>query len=463
MAYYDMQTPIIFCGAGKWGKYLAKKAITEFYMNVVCFIDRSLSGDVEVSPGVNVPCHGYDEIPGILSENEDCIIIIATRKSEFFLEIESKLINLNVQPERIVSSWNDYLSNVFVPSEKCYCLHSLNHMLIGSKALRFCCGPLNNYYLVSELPLNMQNHQSLDVALSTFLERRKTTFNAAKNGLIPIMCSNCPSLEKKSLPQKQPQITFVALSFYPAVCNADCVYCNCGFSNKQLCNPKEAKKFEIHKFAAKTLTRLRQDNILSNIVTCHLTAGEVSIASDKDYILDYAIENTGDTFVISTTGIIFDQKIAYTLSANINSSLRVDMDAGTPETYLLVKGTNKFYQVFRNLKKYCEHGNVMLKYIIIPNYNDDEANFKGIVNIAKELGLKSMNIDREYKHIKRNDKFITRKILFAAAKLNIMLMNEGIEGKFRLHAWSSEHIKEVERFTILLKNIEEGESDVDNY
>jgi len=442
---HSVKTPVIFYGAGCLGKAFAKKT-AKYGINLVCFIDGNFIGEID-----KLPVYKPDSLPRLLSENQGAAVVITTNKPDFIVQIKENLQRLGVKSEQVYDSFDDFFPDVYVQSEKCYCPNLLDFLIFGHKFLRYCCYPRGNYFPVSNVPSEMQNLDGLKAAYNKFLVKRKEAFTSAKNGLIPLGCKNCYMLTAQEIPEKQPRFSTIVANFYPSVCNADCVYCSWGFSNDRDCNLQEAKKFQFSKFMAELLMKLKSDNMISKETAISYESGEIAILPDNEFILSFAVDNPDFRFTILTNAIVYNPLISQILSQNKEAYIRVDMDAGTPETYLKVKGVNKFYKVIENLKKYVAHGKVEVKYVIIPDMNDDDANLYGAVNVAKELKLKSMVISPEFQLINSGNPFVKRKMLYSAAKLMNMLTENDID--VGLYFWLDKEIKEIKRLAMQMKCI----------
>jgi len=444
---HSVKTPVIFYGGGCLGKIFAKKA-AKYGINLICFIDGNFTREIDT-----LPVYKPDSLPRLLSENEGAAVVITTNKPDFIVQIKENLQRLGVKPEQVYGSFDDFFSDVYIESEKCYCPNLLSILMFGHKFVRYCCEPTVNYFPASTVPSEMQNRDGLEVAYNRFLVKRKEAFTSAKKGLIPLGCKNCRMLTAQEIPDNQPKLLAITVNFYPSVCNADCVYCGWGFSNDKDCNVQEAKKFQLSKFITEELIKLKSNSMISERATIIYESGEIAITPDNKFLLSYALDNPDFIFRISTNAIIYSPLISQIISQNKESYVAVDMDAGTPETYLKVKGVNKFYKVIENLKKYVTHGKVEVKYIIIPDMNDDEVNLCGTVNVAKELKLKSMVISPEFQLINSKDQFAKRKMLYSAAKLMNILTENDIRTDFFV-GWLDRDIKEIKRLATQMKCID---------
>ena len=95
----------------------------------------------------------------------------------------------------------------------------------------------------------------------------------------------------------------------------------------------------------------------------------------------------------------FDDYLADCISGG-RCIICVSVDAGTHETYAKVKGIDCFEKVRDNLKKYSniDRGVVALKYIFLPNVNDNEDDIMGFIELCCKLnpGFVYLSFDLNY-------------------------------------------------------------------
>ena len=132
------------------------------------------------------------------------------------------------------------------------------------------------------------------------------------------------------------------------------------------------------------------------------------------------------------------------LSQNSVNEIMCDLDAGTPETYLLMKGFNYFDKVEENLKKYARHGRVVLKYIVMPGFNTAMDDYLGTIRILKELGLTELLLSQD--HLHTMDLYTERKSLFEVARFRKLLKEHGINGVLFGDSFSERQTRMVDRF-----------------
>lgn len=96
--------------------------------------------------------------------------------------------------------------------------------------------------------------------------------------------------------------------------------------------------------------------MLQPIVTMIFGGGELSVLLAKKKLLAFARAHTSYAYTILSNCVVFSEEICEILKLGASNTLMCDLDAGTPETYLLVKGTDAFYDMIDHLKKYTVNG-----------------------------------------------------------------------------------------------------------
>ena len=75
---------------------------------------------------------------------------------------------------------------------------------------------------------------------------------------------------------------------------------------------------------------------------------------------------------VFTNSVVFKEPIKEFLEQELIKVV-TSIDAGTPETFKAVRGKDKFFDVFANLKKYSEKpGRVTVKYILTEGNSSEE-------------------------------------------------------------------------------------------
>ena len=157
-------------------------------------------------------------------------------------------------------------------------------------------------------------------------------------------------------------------------CNCRCIYCDLTKSGGHVRNGKFTAVEILNGlggyFPAKTMF--------------YYAPAELTVSPYKMEIYVYLREREWEFSVVKTSGILFDSELVKFVSHG--GRVNVSLDSGTKETYAKVKGVDCFDKVVANLRKYKSAGvKIELKYILIENLNDAEADFDKFVDIAREL------------------------------------------------------------------------------
>ena len=242
-----------------------------------------------------------------------------------------------------------------------------------------------------------------------------------------------------------PFIGYVNLSMYPAPCQCKCIYCSV---YRKWENTEEVRKAYDNLF---NLLELAQNSgVIDPNAVWQISTGEITIHPYKDRIMNLVKGKTANFY---TNAFIFDEKIAQNLHDNPNSFINISIDAGTPQTWKAVKGVDNFDKVTDNLVKYyvnsAHPGQITMKYIILPDINDNYEDFESVVEILKVLGTTHLTISRDVsvKYASNDKKH--EKLLVAAAYLLAMCHKNNITND--MFTYSAKEREEVIRIANELK------------
>jgi len=208
-------------------------------------------------------------------------------------------------------------------------------------------------------------------------------------------CHYCP----KYLPaQRKPheKIRLVNIAMYPSPCQADCIYCDLR-ENGHFEMADSEKINKIYKNVIDLCNYLKENDKLDDEVMFQISSGEIAIHPFKDEILDVVGNMTADFY---SNGMKFDEDIAKKLNRNPKSRILVSLDAGTAETWAIVKRRDNFKKTIDNLTEYRKYttndDQIELKYIVMPGINTAEEDFDGIVEIMKMLNVPRLVISKNF-------------------------------------------------------------------
>jgi len=281
--------------------------------------------------------------------------------------------------------------NVF-PSKVIGCPYLFNNIIFGAE-LSFCCEGMNffNNLGYPRLPY-------LDTSKKTIIDflNKKEIILDELNGLIDLnfakSCIKCKRLYTRNLTTNNcnDKITWIKVGPRPSVCQAKCIYCS---EHEKPSSTHEIASLSHHpKMVAEMIDYLRSKDYIDEKCFMAVSPGEITITPHKDLMLDAISKYKGE---FATNAFLFDIKIANSMKKNA-SVVYVSLDCGTRDTFKIVKGLDKFDRVIENIKKYREHGDLRLKYIIMPGINDYEQDFNGIISILKMLNLNNLTIAFEF-------------------------------------------------------------------
>jgi len=314
---------------------------------------------------------------------------------------------------------------------------NFNGQITDEWLVALCCENINDAdgkRIIPSIPLHSGDGGGI---IKCFMEMRKSVIENGHHG-----CKDCVQYQKKQWRENE-QIHYVNLSMYPSPCQAKCVYCSLYGDDRLRFNDEIVKQGYENIFDA-VAYGLDSGTIHPNAFF-QVSCGEIAIHPYKDRIFDLV---KGRACAFFTNAFIYDEKIAHNLSSNPNSSINLSIDAGTPQTWLDVKGVDNFQQVVDNLIRYsnASHrpGQITLKYIIMPNVNTFAEDFIGVINIIKALKIRGITLSRDvrikYNHSSQEqDELIVSAGYFAA-----MLQKSGV--KWGMTQYSGKEQKDIVAF-----------------
>lgn len=189
-------------------------------------------------------------------------------------------------------------------------------------------------------------------------------------------CTGCPKLEKKIWTEDDDTLYIdFGTGFNGDLCNFNCCYCNMNgyLTNIENQNPKKIIDY---------LNEIKKANVAPKIIL-GLAAGEPTLRSDFTQILECA-ENNNWHIAIATNGSVHNSKLLDMIDEGYVDNILVSMDAGTKETFELVKGSTLFDKVKSNIIEFSRKGvSLLLKYILLEEKNDSKKDIVSFVEFAE--------------------------------------------------------------------------------
>lgn len=182
-------------------------------------------------------------------------------------------------------------------------------------------------------------------------------------------------------------------------CNCRCIYC-------PAVRDEELKRVNKHYDILPVLRDMCEKNILDKHAFISIAGGESTIYPEFEDMLHLLLDYGCDNVLINSSGIKYSNAIEKGLSEH-KIQLVISVDAGTRETYEKIKLVNTYDKVMDNLrnyalaqgeKKFC----LCSKFIIVPDYNDNEKEIELWLQNAKALGIEEVAIDVDWRWIQKN-------------------------------------------------------------
>lgn len=436
--------PVLCYGAGGAFQAIAPYMI-DCGIHIVGVIDANKTGNVTMC-GTELPLLTAQRAMELYGTDVPVIITIADEP--VFQQIKKKLIGHGYAEDKIfdlnVWSW------LTVPSEKSWCPYFPEYLNLFSGGMAKCClGGVKDVFLCEYFTGGRSVQESMD----RFWEKRLFYLKESRQGRIPLYCRDCAFLTERP-PEGSDAIRAFKFSDN-TYCNADCVYCGCGCAcprPREITTPEE----RMDAFLA-LLEKLQRENQLDRRCEVTLSGGEITVNPYREKLyetLDRVFHRSPEmTLCVYSNCFLYDQKLTDLLALTPGSSLQCDLDAGTPESYIKVKGFNRFDAVRENLKQYAKAGSVKLKYIVLPGWNDSPADYEGIVRLLRDLGCGEMELTIENSAAKSGDRMRLREAIYVAARLAVQLEENGIKPVLTPVYWKKEYVPVFRRLCRELRDL----------
>ena len=199
------------------------------------------------------------------------------------------------------------------------------------------------------------------------------------------VCARCPIFHEDDWPCGEDDlIRYILFGLKPSPCQSRCIYCSQRLEKRRkFDNAVDAAAYDL---VFKTIEYATQAGLVADDVLWEFGSGEITVHPFRDRLYDI-VGNSAASWL--TNCFIFDKRIAANMKRNPASSMMLSLDAGTPETWLKIKGRDNFDAVTDNLVKYyaevSHSGQIILKYLLMPGINDNIEDFVSFVEIAKVL------------------------------------------------------------------------------
>jgi len=428
-----------FQGAARW--------LIDCGINVVGVIDAHKTGRVLVKDR-EFPLLTIQKAVDLYGT--EAVVIVTIASVSAFKQVKKTLSECGYDENKILDL--DAWAWLTAPSEKSYCNDLARSLVSFPGSLSPCCKAGVREPFLCEW---FMEGQTVQESVDRFFEKRSFYMEESKQGKIPLYCRDCAFLTPMPV-EGSPTIRCFDFSDH-TFCNADCVYCTDACTVPRVRTVTTAKeRFEA---IAGTLEKLQRENLLDPRAVIILSSGEITVNPYKEKIyatLRRVLRCSPELELqVYSNCFIYDQELAELLEMGKGTFLQCDLDAGTPESYIKVKGFNKFDAVRENLKEYVKHGTVKLKYIVMPGWNDSPADYDGTVGLLKELGCDQIMVSIEIGVSMEGNRTQVRESLYAAARLMALLERNGIKSVLPPEYWKKEYIPVLQRLCREIRSLDE--------
>ncbi len=196
-------------------------------------------------------------------------------------------------------------------------------------------------------------------------------------------------------------LDYVILSHWKC-CFLSCVYCR----EKKTDNLTKIKYFDIFPI----IGQLIDENLITTETKIIFECGDATLHAEFDKLMFFLMNYGMKDIEINISAMRFCESIEKGMKKNI-AKVIITIDSFNPNIYEKIKGLNRVDIAVSNIKKYIEAQNksakqVILKYTLVQNANDNKEEILNWFNYAKDLGIKKIAIDIDEKWYNSiNDEF----------------------------------------------------------
>jgi len=198
----------------------------------------------------------------------------------------------------------------------------------------------------------------------------------------PNPCQKC-HMQKYGFWRKSANLTtFVLATSKPGdLCNFKCIYCTA--AKRLKANRDENTGYSTYEILQQ-LAELPEYN--KKELVLRLANGEFTVNKRCDEMLDILLQTKWTIILISNCSV-YREKLATLMKNGRVRRVVTSIDAGTRETFKMIRQNDRFDQVVDNLRRYPKgKTHFFLKYIFMEGMNDNETDINGFYEIVKEIG-----------------------------------------------------------------------------
>jgi len=200
-------------------------------------------------------------------------------------------------------------------------------------------------------------------------------------------CQSCPSAYEHLENITTDAFYQVNYSVYPSNCNCKCVYCY----YRYIKNDDNSVIADLYYKLLEVTKEMKSRGMINENTYVQMSSGEFTIHQHRNILAEILENYASNRISIFTSAIKFDNHVAELVSngASINCSL----DASDRNTYRRIKQLDKFDAVCETIYRYNQirFGSVEVKYIVIPGYNDSDADLIAFMELMQKLEIQHIS------------------------------------------------------------------------
>ncbi len=260
--------------------------------------------------------------------------------------------------------------------------------------LRVCCSQCNEG---GGRPILAKNYHGEIINWDEIFAQKNEMRGVQRAGGVYSKCKGCILLREDEWDDKN-YINRLLLTHW-IDCNCRCIYC-------PAVRDEELKRLNKHYDILPVLQDMCNRKILDKHAFISIAGGESTIYPEFEDMLHLLLDYGCDNILINSSGIKYSKAIEKGLSEH-KLQLVISIDSGTRETYEKIKLVKTYDKVTDNLRNYAlAQGDnkdfLCSKFIIVPEYNDSENEIALWLKNSRELGIKHVAIDVDWRWVQKN-------------------------------------------------------------
>jgi pyruvate-formate lyase-activating enzyme len=365
---------VIFYGAGNYAHENFAE-LASVHGEPCCFADKD-----NKKWGTIIRANDADEGIPCLSlfdatvKYSDYMIAITVAQSNYNA-IRNYLLSVGIPPSklspRMVSDDYEY---------RLGCRFMNNFVTAHTQYMSSCCfarGPRISYKHTKQFKTIQK--EDIEAACDELLSWREENIDKLRRNK-KTSCYGCQYLTYSRFNKKEHiSSNLINGEFKGCTCNIRCIYC----AEQQYLHGENQQ--ELTTYDVLSVLKSRFPHIHHGI-SC---AGELSVLPDRESILTTYLQN-GWSMQIMTNAVVYNKKM-FELLKNRESEMIISLDCGTGETCKRVKQIEAYEKIIRNVFKYAESGGrIQLKYVMLPDINDNLTDINGFLSVADKIRPESI-------------------------------------------------------------------------